>query len=524
MFNEFPEQQAICAFFLDFVLLPRHPDSVRGHLEHLLPLYQHTSPESPLALATSSVALAISSTNPTRSPSSQQLARTIFGRALRKTSTAIRDPITSLKDETLMAVLLLGLFERISATSSPHSATHTNMTSTHNAGAAALVKHRGAENCKSPLAIGLLFAVRTQLVEHAIEEGTAFKRCPDQLSAIFKALPQNAASRLTSSTINIADLRSCAKSALQLPHSAAAKREVTDLLEYAISIDLLVAAWPDSVPEAWKWEAGTHFDLPTRATHGYEAPTSAFLYAADKKDVYLDLWVMSIWNQYRAARIRIQSIILACIAYLGPEHEPQWYWRSIYAKMIAQQMSSEICASVPFALGTKTMGAGVGALVEDVHFPYVAGKGRQSDEHRRAAAALGGWHLLDPLRTVFRLRKESRTEGVLREGMAEWCVAQMERVGRIYGLQGERGQHTSSPTETVPQWTTSPTQLSPVEAAVQRQQQHTSPPRPTSPVQASTYLPGGRDDPHGNFGRFRVEQAEQADGGVWGRRSFEFPV
>ena len=34
----------------------------------------------------------------------------------------------------------------------------------HNAGAAALVMHRGPENIKTPLGIGLLFSVRSQLV------------------------------------------------------------------------------------------------------------------------------------------------------------------------------------------------------------------------------------------------------------------------------------------------------------------------------------------------------------------------
>ena len=110
MFNDFPEQQAICAFFLDFVLLPRHPDSAQGHLEHLLPLYANTAAESPLSLATSSVALMISGNSPIRR-NDQQLGRTIFGKALQKTSAAIRNPAESRKDETLMAVLLLGLFE-----------------------------------------------------------------------------------------------------------------------------------------------------------------------------------------------------------------------------------------------------------------------------------------------------------------------------------------------------------------------------------------------------------------------------
>ena len=110
MFNDFPEQQAICAFFLDFVLLPRHPDSIRGHLEHLLPLYHKARPDSPLSLATTSVALLISG-NSHRRIADQQLGRNTFGRALLKTSNAIRDPVDSIKDETLMAVLLLGLYE-----------------------------------------------------------------------------------------------------------------------------------------------------------------------------------------------------------------------------------------------------------------------------------------------------------------------------------------------------------------------------------------------------------------------------
>lgn len=110
MFNDFPEQQAICAFFLDFVLLPHHPDTIQGHLEHLLPLYANTSVDSPLSLATSSVALMISGGSPSRR-NDQQLGRKSFGKALQKTRAAIRNPTESRKDETLMAVLLLGLFE-----------------------------------------------------------------------------------------------------------------------------------------------------------------------------------------------------------------------------------------------------------------------------------------------------------------------------------------------------------------------------------------------------------------------------
>ena len=318
------------------------------------------------------------------------------------------------------------------------------MTSTHNAGAAALVKHRGPQNCKTPLAIGLLFAVRTQLVEHAIETATGFKRCPDGLSRIFKELPQNASARLTSATINIADLRSCAKSALLLPRSPAAEKEVNDLLEYAISIDLLVAAWPESVPEDWHWTEADSFDLPPPPT-----PKSAFVYGNDEEspyalpvtrnpDVYLDIWVLSIWNQYRAARIKIQRIILDCIACLGPAYDAQWYWRSVYANMITQEMVDDICHSVPFALGTKTFG-GPGDR-DGIEYPFVAARGKQSFDHCRAASAMGGWHLLDPLKAGM---KSSGT--CLRDGQIEWMAGQMERIGRVYGLHAQRGNGSYSP-------------------------------------------------------------------------------
>ena len=560
--DRFPEQEAICAFFLDFVLLPRHPDSFRGHLEHLLPLYQGALPNSPIALATSSVALSVSG-NPHPRSSDRQLARNIFGRALRKTSNAIRDPVESLKDETLMAVLLLGLYERINAspssTSQRPSSDHTepapppaSMTSTHNEGAAALVKHRGVANVKSPVAIGLLFAVRTQLVEHAIEQGQSFKRCPDSLSRVFAELPQNAAARLTSATTNIADLRSCAKTALHQPRSAASEREVTDLLEYAISIDLLVAAWPEGLPEDWKWTPATEFDhpgapssspsnrSPDQRSKGLSSdqPSTPYTYRGSK-DIYLDLWVMSIWNQYRAARIKIQALILSCIAYLGPTHEASWYWRKVYAKMIAQQMADEICASVPFALGT--MEAGLATAAEErrarearsvanhappmearatsssmtskteseaavtwspAQYPNLTGSSTSAlpsaqqsstipqppqpkystthptappstphqpppappveypyappthprlapqSPHHRAAASVGGWHLIDPLRTVINAERDSWTgdagaDALLHSGQREWCARQMERVGRVWGLGmggGSRGR------------------------------------------------------------------------------------
>ena len=240
---------------------------------------------------------------------------------------------------------------------------------------------------------------------------------------MFKSLPQNAAARLTSATVNIADLRSCAKSALVLPKSHDSEKEVNDLLEYAISVDLLVAAWPETLPEGWKWNSADHFDLPPASVS-----RDVYVYK-DRKDVYLDLWVESIWNAYRSARVKVQTIILDCINWLGKPYEHQWYWRAVYAKMITQEMVDDMCASVPFALGTKTFG-GPGER-EGIEYPYNDTQ-KASEDHRRVAAALGGWHLLEPLKTSLKANG-------LREGQKEWVKAQMARIWRIYSLQAAEG-------------------------------------------------------------------------------------
>ena len=428
IFHDLTEQQAMCAFFLDFVLIPRHPDSRRCPLAHLLPIYNDSPADSALALITSSLALSLSGSPSTRLSNHQQ-ARSLFIRALKKISTTIQHPTDSLKDSTLLAVLLLGLYERVHTTAKAVAEPSVNMTSVHNAGASALVKHRAAANCASPQAIALLFATRTQLVEHHIEESLIFERCPDKLANLFKVLPQNAAARLTSATVNISDLRARAKSALVAPHTRASEHEITELLEYSISIDLLVASWAETVPASWKWDAATGFDTPAHL------PPEYFQYL-DKKDSYLDLWVLSIWNQYRAARIRIQNIILACITYLGTEHAEKWYWRAVYAKMTLQEMADWICASVPFALGTNTSYGPAGDR-DVIEYPFVEEKGKVDDKHKRAACAMGGWHLLSPLRTILKSREDCGTEGVLREGQELWCLRQLERIARIYALKEE---------------------------------------------------------------------------------------
>lgn len=102
------EQQAFCYFLSNFVLMPRQ--GTVGYLDFLVPLYNADQTRSHLSSAFSAVALAALASR----PNSRRLFPTALKQydvALRSTNKALADPVQQKQDQTLAAVLLLGLFE-----------------------------------------------------------------------------------------------------------------------------------------------------------------------------------------------------------------------------------------------------------------------------------------------------------------------------------------------------------------------------------------------------------------------------
>ncbi|KAL8965929.1 MAG: hypothetical protein Q9183_003612 [Haloplaca sp. 2 TL-2023] len=412
-----PERPAVNAFMCDYVLIPRHPYSRRGYLDCLLPLYQTTRHDSLLSLATAAVALAIEGGSPSNRHY-RELSRSFFGKALVKTSKAIRDPIDSIKDETLMAVLLLSFYERILGSSEA-----TDISGVHDTGAVALVKHRGKENGKSELSARLLLAVQTQVVEHCIQTSAAFGKTSADLDSLRPSAFENAASRLTSLSAPLSDLKAFANPILK-DFDRSKPPPIPDLLSIlnqANSIDALVSTWPATVPDDWAWRPSHTFDnLPSHQR-------KLFVYNR-RVDIYHDIWVASIWNSYRSTIITIQFLILQTLLCLNPNPNaalsgppPPPVLKGI---MRIQEMADDICASVPFHLGTKTFGGPSDR--GEVQYPD-DGTEKPSNDYRRSAAGLGGWFVLEPLKMVAKAP-------ALREGQQEWILKQIERIQRIYTI------------------------------------------------------------------------------------------
>jgi hypothetical protein len=97
-------------FFRSHVIRTRHLDSQRGYLELLSPMYEKASPDSLLHRAVYAVGLGCLSHVEKSTPLRCE-ARATYGKALKDLSIAIKDPVQSALDETLMTILLLSLCE-----------------------------------------------------------------------------------------------------------------------------------------------------------------------------------------------------------------------------------------------------------------------------------------------------------------------------------------------------------------------------------------------------------------------------
>ncbi|KAI4123511.1 MAG: hypothetical protein LQ338_005235 [Usnochroma carphineum] len=369
-FQGTPEQQAINTFFSNYILIPRHPLMKRGYLECLLPLYQNTRHDSLLSLATTAMALAIEG----GSPSTQhyrQVSRSYFGKALVKTGRAIRDPVESIKDETLMSVLLLSFYE---------------------------------SRLKYP-----------------------FGKTSADLDSLRPNTFENSASRLTSLSAQVSDLLAFANPTLRNRNEFPSRDQLMAILDYATKVEAQLSTWPDSVPDDWRWRPSHSFDnLPSQERK---------LYVYNRRvDIYHDIWVASIWNSYRGTMLMIQYTVLQTLGMLRPPPLSHLGARIAICITTVQNLVDDICGSVPFNLGTKTFGGPSDR--KELRYPD-DGVNKPSSDYRTSAAGLGGWFLMEPLKTASRAI-------CLRQGQQEWILKQIERIQRIYTIKKPIEDPTSS--------------------------------------------------------------------------------
>lgn len=156
------ETQATCHFVSNFILMPQ-AGSTRGFLDFLVPLLATEGANSHLQHAFNACSMALLNNRASSRNNFADQALNEYTQALKGTNVALRDPEAQKADSTLAAVILLGLFENITAKQLGMLAWGS-----HIEGAIQLVKSRGRKQLRTRLGLLLFIAVRTQMVYIAL--------------------------------------------------------------------------------------------------------------------------------------------------------------------------------------------------------------------------------------------------------------------------------------------------------------------------------------------------------------------
>lgn len=186
--------------------------------------------------------------------------------------------------------------------------------------------------------------------------------------------------------------------------------EDSEIFSAACAIECDLAAWVISLPSSWAY----HTVMAPRRNHNVKSQVEEPYPYDGRYHVYSDLWICNSWNNYRAARILVNEIILTRLRLIQGKSASVSFpsefgvqCRNIRTTM--RQLAADICYSTPYVCGDVD---GDGIQVEDVCL---------------SKASVGGFIILWPLFLAASVDGyDSR--------LGEWAVGRFYRIGRKTGI------------------------------------------------------------------------------------------
>lgn len=328
----FSNDCAALFFFHDYVLTETRQPS---NLFDLLPgIYQTSRPDSPLANIITALGL-VCLANTKGIPEVMIPARARYVAALHNINISIRDPSCASADETLMVVILLGLYE--DNTAIPGS---LEQWSKHVHGAIALLDIRGSKQLKRRVGRQLITNLRTSTIANCLLKHTSVPQCIMQWSALLKEYesPEEAsATALADIVASFCQLQECMKTAGNTVNGR-------NVVPMALLIDA----------ELEKWAAIERYERPYTSIKA--EPTSDLTFEGSYT-TYHNLSVATHWNHYRSIRIMVNEIILGQLEQDSPQLIDSYFETTTpnanqieLSKILIISLSQEICASVRYCL------------------------------------------------------------------------------------------------------------------------------------------------------------------------------
>ncbi|KAL7620036.1 hypothetical protein AAE478_010585 [Parahypoxylon ruwenzoriense] len=331
------EHQASCHFVSNFILVPREGDT-RGFMDFLIPLLKQ-DPQGHLRHAFNACSMAFLNNRKRMGSAFSDRALHEYTKALNGTNMALRSPETQMADSTLATVLLLGLFESITA----KQIGMLNWGS-HTEGAIQLVKARGKKQLKTKIGLQLFVAVRTQMIIHSLTSGTTPIMGAEWW--INDAVRDGTAAKCQRLMIKTGELRAEVTRLMGcLPRTPANMDIMLAVIRRAQSVDREVVAWMRDVPAEWRFRTVAWED---HVPGGDYAKAEVF---PGRVDMYRDFYIASVWNTSRTARLVLASLIVRCAAWVCSPVDYRTTPEYATAARTCVDTITDIIASVPYHLG-----------------------------------------------------------------------------------------------------------------------------------------------------------------------------
>ncbi|RAK96585.1 Zn(II)2Cys6 transcription factor, partial [Aspergillus ibericus CBS 121593] len=280
------------------------------------------------------------------SPQLMSTARKYYMSALSQTGRTLRTATLCKKDGTLAAVVLLGMFELMTCSDELFLTRWMK----HLDGAATLIEARGPEQLTRPEGLELFSQLRAQIILSHIYRQKYTSPIIGQLSmeaATYRSGDDATVDRLSSVTIQLGNLCAAIKDGTI--------NQPAEILRAALQLDAEFMSIMSTIPASWNYET-----VNVALARG--EPTVDSIWGA-QHHTYRNLTVSSFWNNYRSARLVLRELIVEAAGSIKELSSDDTNGQEAdklvsESREISRRLVDDICASVPFHLGT---------MVDDSH-------------------------------------------------------------------------------------------------------------------------------------------------------------
>ena len=323
------EDRGINYFIANFVTASSGPS--HGYFNYFHEVCFAGGLEDTLKSSTTASGLAIYA-NTTKSPQLMSLARKEYTAALRHINAALRSPTDSVRDSTLLSIIVVSLFETATGSRQLSLKAWTE----HINGAATLVKLRGRAQLRNCTGLRMFQHATSHLLISCVMREIPM---PQQLMELrleaFNYFPLDPAWQFLKKMDEYTLFRAAIKSESLQDHQT--------IIETALRLDADLTQIFSDVPSGWLYETVYTPNDPDIVFDGYY-------------DIYYDHWIAQMWNGMRICRIMLSETVRARLLagftsvpplFNSTEHMAQFQ----VSTDIVTQMRDDILHSVPQHLG-----------------------------------------------------------------------------------------------------------------------------------------------------------------------------